>query len=352
LGKVTAIKHAQATPGNPGPALSMNMGGTVENVEFTIEEPYLGVAGRTVEVTTNSSEASCGYGFVEGERYVVYAYKNQTGELLVSLCSRTRPAKYAEEDISYFRALSTFPTTATVEGSVWRYTHDPNFKPKFRRSIMDHYRPPEQEYMAMEPVPGMRIVATAKDGTAQTTTVDPKGEWKITGLAPGPYVIEVGATDSTFVYPFRSKIDIAARGCARVDIRVESNGRVSGEFKHPKPDSDWALLKIFALPVDKPDLRHPTIEDDINMEESVFQLGPLPPGRYVVGVYLVKQIAVGTDGHTFRDMAPTYFPGVTDLHAAIPVEVPEGKSVRGLNFTMRNTEFLPELWRCEICDKK
>ena len=58
--------------------------------------------------------------------------------------------KYAEEDIAYLRSLSTLPPVSTIFGTVWRYTHDPNFKPKFRPSLMDHYRPPEQDYLAME----------------------------------------------------------------------------------------------------------------------------------------------------------------------------------------------------------
>lgn len=350
LGKVARIASIREDPSNPGPAFSTSVGDT-KRVEFAIEEAFRGVTGRTVTVTTNSDEASCGYPFEEGQRYVVYAWDDGSGHLRVGLCSRTRPAKYADEDIAYFRSLAAVPPTSTILGSVWRYTHDPNFKPKFQPSIMDHYRPPEQEYMAMVPAPGLTIVAKAQDGTEHTTTVASDGEWNIAGLAAGPYEVDVPVSDTLFVYPFRGKVEVAPRGCARVEIRVETNGRMIGELNHGAPESDWAVLTVFALPVDKPDLRHPTMETNIDLNTSAFELGPLPAGKYILGVYLVKEIKV-RNGTTMRDMAPTYFPGVTDIKSAIPIEVPEGKPAMGVKFMMQKTDFLPDGWRCEICDDK
>ncbi len=350
LGKVARIEAIPTGGSDPGPALSMTFGGA-KRVQFAIEEAYLGVSGQTVTVTTNSNEAGCGYPFVEGERYVVYAGADGDGHLGVSLCSRTRPAKYADEDSAYFRSLPRLPPISTITGSVWRYTHDPNFRPKFQPSIMDHYRPPEQEYMAMVPVPGMTVVAKAKDGIEHTTVVASDGEWSISGLSPGSYVVDVRVNEDTFVHPYRGKIEVAARGCARVEIRVETNGRLLGEFTHGAPEADWVLFTVFALPVAKPDLRHPTMEMDLDLSTSAFEVAPLPPGRYILGVYLVKKVTIG-DGYTFRELAPTYFPGVTDIRLASPIEVQEGQAVSGLKIVMQKTGFLPDGWRCEICDEK
>ena len=54
------------------------------------------------------SGPACGFHFVEGERYVVFASKSHLG-LHVSFCSRTQPAKYAAEDIAYLRSLPSLP---------------------------------------------------------------------------------------------------------------------------------------------------------------------------------------------------------------------------------------------------
>jgi hypothetical protein len=136
----------------------MTMMGSLLRVTITVEVGYRGVSAKTIEVYTPSSSTACGFAFQQGERYLAYALRTEDSELMVSLCTSTRPAKYAEEDISYLRSLSTLPPVSTIFGTVWRYTHDPNFKPKFHPSIMDLYRPPEQDYIAMEPAPGTIVI--------------------------------------------------------------------------------------------------------------------------------------------------------------------------------------------------
>jgi hypothetical protein len=228
-----------------------------------VEEGYRGVSSKKAEVYTASSSAACGFDFRKGERYLILASSTKDAQLTVSLCSATKPAVYATEDISYLRSRPSLKPTSTIQGSVWRYTHDPNFKPKFQPSLMDHYRPPEQDYMAMVPEPGVKVVATGQDGTEHVAAVDKEGNWRISNLSPGPYTVRAQANDATYVHPFFSKVEVAPRGCAKVDIRVESNGRVAGTLEHDTPESDWALLKVFALPLANPDLRHPAMEQTL-----------------------------------------------------------------------------------------
>ncbi len=59
-----------------------------KTVEFQVNEVWKGKVAPTIKVTTASSGASCGYDFVEGERYLVFA--NQTGSTLdAGLCNGT-----------------------------------------------------------------------------------------------------------------------------------------------------------------------------------------------------------------------------------------------------------------------
>ena len=134
---------------------------------------------------------------------------------MVSMCSATKPAQYAAKDLIYLRSISSQPTTSTVMGSVWRYTHDPNFKPKFEPSIMDHYRPPEQEYMAMAPVPGFSIVVKADNGAEHAAISDRNGDWQISSLAPGAYTVDAHADESTFVYPSFARSNLLRAGVRR-----------------------------------------------------------------------------------------------------------------------------------------
>lgn len=64
-------------------------------VEFTVNEVWKGPRQQTITVGTVRSEVSCGFEFVEGLEYLVYARDDQTG-----LCDRTALAVRASEDLA------------------------------------------------------------------------------------------------------------------------------------------------------------------------------------------------------------------------------------------------------------
>jgi hypothetical protein len=329
LGKVTSIHSG---------SWSMLFNKMPENlIEIEIEEAYFGVSGKTVTVSTATGGPACGFHFVEGERYVIFASRSAIG-LHVSLCSRTRPAKYAAEDIAYLRTLPSLQKTALIQGTLWKYTHDPNFKPKFVPSVMDHYRPPEQYYRAMEPVPGATVIVRAKDGEEQKATVSEDGNWQVAGLSPGEYSIRVPVEDRMFLHSFSDKVTIAEKGCAQVDLRIELNGRLVGRLEHSSPSGDWVAIHIFAAPEGIRDPRNAALTIQLRPGESDFTLGPLPGGKYVLGAYVSKIVQVDANAHTYRNTAPTFFPGIKEAGEATVITVGPGQKVTNLNFHLLDLE--------------
>lgn len=108
-GRVTAIATERAPAGNQ-----------YQRVTFQADTVWKGSITHEVAVYTSSSSASCGYPFMQGEEYLVYA--SRTGDsgpplefpanaLAVSLCSRTSLVSEAGED---FAALGPgSPVTAS-----------------------------------------------------------------------------------------------------------------------------------------------------------------------------------------------------------------------------------------------
>ena len=64
-----------------------------------VEDVWKGDIGAQVVVHTAASSAACGYNFVVGTKYLVYAYTDETDPMRVSLCSRTAPVENAKEDL-------------------------------------------------------------------------------------------------------------------------------------------------------------------------------------------------------------------------------------------------------------
>lgn len=73
-------------------------------VTFDVATIWKGVEGNKVTLTTALDSASCGFEFVEGESYIVYARSSDdgdggSGKLVASLCSRTTQLASAVEDL-------------------------------------------------------------------------------------------------------------------------------------------------------------------------------------------------------------------------------------------------------------
>lgn len=91
-------------------------------VTFKVDASWKGEVAKEVTVTTALSSVSCGYEFVEGESYLVYAYSregDESDQLGVGLCSRTMRLASASADLK--KLESNFPSnvpTASPEGNL------------------------------------------------------------------------------------------------------------------------------------------------------------------------------------------------------------------------------------------
>jgi hypothetical protein len=200
----------------------------------------------------------------------------------------------------------------------------------------------------MVPMAGMTVVVTSTDANQYVTTVGSDGEWKVADLPPGTYDVDLLHDDSMYVQGRRWHVAIASRACIRDDIRVESNGGLTGELSHFEAGADWSFLTVFALPAGKTKLSDEALEDHVDFKHPSFDLSPLPAGKYILGAYVTKTVR-SKDGDMQRQLAPTFYPGVTDLKAATVLDVPDGKMLRDLYFTVMPTDFLPDNWGCLTC---
>ncbi|WP_159884841.1 hypothetical protein [Paenibacillus puerhi] len=83
----------------PAWKISMSSADKVK-VTFEVSTVWKGELGKTVEVYTARSSASCGYeNFEEGKSYIVSAYL-QEGQLETNICDLTKPLASASEEVA------------------------------------------------------------------------------------------------------------------------------------------------------------------------------------------------------------------------------------------------------------
>ena len=84
-GKVLSIEHS-FDPDTPS-----RSPGDHTTVGFAVNTVWKGVVDKNIDLTTPPTGGSCGFAFVEGKEYIVYAYEGteENDNLNVSICSRT-----------------------------------------------------------------------------------------------------------------------------------------------------------------------------------------------------------------------------------------------------------------------
>jgi hypothetical protein len=144
-------------------------------VAFQVESTYRGPEGNVVtSVVTGFGGGDCGYGFKQGERYLVYANEAH-GRLFTSICSRTRLLADANDDLEYFSKRNDPAHGAGIEG--W---------------IDEMSRGPDANVAVKGPLRSARVRIDGVSGGREPfprwdVTTDDYGRFSVWGLPAGTY---------------------------------------------------------------------------------------------------------------------------------------------------------------------
>jgi len=80
-------------------------------VSVRVTDSWKGVTTANVELQTGYSSADCGYDFIVGNQYVIYAYQGQAS-LETNICRRTIDVASGASDLQYLQTLPKLGLTA------------------------------------------------------------------------------------------------------------------------------------------------------------------------------------------------------------------------------------------------
>ena len=139
---------------------------------FEVIERFKGVDATQIDVQTGIGGGDCGWSFVKGSTYLVYAYREQSsGQLQTGICMRTNLVDRAGEDLAQLRSIAS----RGPEGRVFGYvtTRRPN-----------RWEP----YTGDGALAGTPVWLRSDAGKVKAVT-DSRGEYSFDGLRPGKYAI-------------------------------------------------------------------------------------------------------------------------------------------------------------------
>ena len=274
---------------------------------FSVEQTFLGVQARELEVSTGLGGGDCGYDFKLGTRYVVYASQSDQGKrLITTICSRTNPLESAKEDLDFFRSLGSLSPGVTINGEVSRT----------QRNVSTG------DAALVGPLADIGLVIEGQ-GERREIRTDREGRFSLSGLPAGQFKVTLQLPDELFTYRPEQELRVASRGCATVNYFVVDNGRLSGrvldaegqpavgvqvtlmEATHANPLTSWG-------------------ESAKTNDQGHYSFSGLPPGHYLLAVNLSRY----PDPNDPTNAYPrTYYPGVLDSAKAEVITVGPGENV-------------------------
>lgn len=244
---------------------------TAHLVKLDVRQSWKGVDRPTIEVVTNSDEASCGFEFKVGRRYLVFAEGGTIDtRLRVSICGSTHEYDGTGEAADFLNSLTLPSKGGRVFGKIELSAR--SFKPD--DGVLNR--------MPFE-VP---VRLTGNGRALKTTTTD--GRYEFPGLFPGMY--EIGITLPAGYSTWRTEREAEirdVRSCVEANFGINPDGHITGRLVDrngrgvPRVSVevaayDSAIYPPYGLVSGSP-------SSDSN---GYFDVGALPPGHYIAGINL------------------------------------------------------------------
>lgn len=271
-------------------------------VVFDVEQPLKGVSlGPTV---VRNGPGTCAASFVTGERYVVYAYRDQaTGDLRTGLCSRTRLVRdpHSGADMAYWRWRGTGrPISGLLTGAVV--------------DVTTRLATPRPNAVGLG---GIHVHVHQGDGREPiSTSTGSDGAYVVSGIRPGALTVTADVPP-TFepAAPVQGVMPTPA-SCAQVDVPAYIDGRLRGWLldEQGRPARGIEVHAVTPEAARRVDQFVPALTTTTD-EHGAFELRRVGPGRYLLGVDLQRSVRPGAQSRR------RFFGGTQDPAAATLVEL-------------------------------
>jgi hypothetical protein len=241
---------------------------TLSHTTIVVERGFRGASGQVV--VTSNALSSCHYRFTVGQRYLVYAGRLADGSLTTSRCSGNKLVAAAGEDLDYADHLPAPGSGGRIFGRVRRIEQD----------LLD-----QRNSKDIFP-PDVAITLRDSGGAALELRTDAQGQFEAAGLKPDNYSVSMDAPSTARVYYYPTKIELKDRACAQVSVTYQSDGRIAGRIVDANglPASKVSVSAFPSTFTTKKEYPEVSMQTTITDADGRYEIGPLPPGEYQVGV--------------------------------------------------------------------
>lgn len=236
--------------------------------KFSVTKIWKGGRSAVNEILTANNSAACGYDFLVGESYVVYADEYGDGKLHTYFCTRTKRVHESAEDLKYLAAAASFPLAV---GNAWTLQQKLT-QIRYKDNIVDSLRLGGKSYSRFEHFREFNNVALrlANDGRLYMHLDTTEQVWLDFGAKVGdnwPVIAPNKLATWTVQLQSRSDTIKTPVGTFTQCLRFH--------FKFPGADNDWDEWYAPNVgPVKR--LQYGIAPFEYNLQSAIINGNPLP----------------------------------------------------------------------------
>jgi hypothetical protein len=304
----------------PGPAGSRRVADQVGQARYTfrVEEAFSRSAPERIDIYSGRGGGDCSVRFRVGEKYLVDATRESTGEVRAWRCSKTRLFIESDPLLVELRVLRDSKAPDSLFGVLTRM-------PGPWGDAVEH---------SDLAVGGLSIRLRSQDREFETKTAQ-DGSYRFREVPPGSYSVaadlprSLALGDAMFKHPIQS-LPVAGNACGEFNIAVLPAGRIIGRVvgEDGQQISHW-VQDAQLLRVDGPNRYREIANESGTMnslgpspfQKGYFEFDHVAPGDYIV---VLNPYNLPYAAHPYPR---TFFPSASGPEQATRIHVPEGDTV-------------------------
>jgi hypothetical protein len=280
------------------------------SMRFAVDESLRGGLGTEITIETGGGGGDCGTPLSPGGKYLIFAYRNEKdGKLWTGMCSGNRQLTGGPDEealLHQYRSLVK-EGTGSIFGTV-----------TYSRPL---WLEDDVEISAAKPMRNVVLQANSEKSSYLAKTGE-DGSFEFDGLPNGKYKVvpEIDRKlDFNHEYEENYQAEVGDGACASINFRLEPGTRIRGHVTLPDGFQSSRAIEVAAIPTHMKNLNQFSGQTDFTDEVGRFDLWPLPPGDYYLGVN------INSSPKKDAPFPPTYYPGVANPKAASIVHIEEGE---------------------------